>query len=415
MTNASPRAAAPSSPDQPLPPARPFRLMTSFLTHRLATLTLGYRLAAAVLVLPMLLTLSACGGDAPETAPETAEAVETTATPVEVVRVDRSTFRDVIELTGTVAAPNDATLSAEASGTITNLAPLGTTVRQGAAVAQINPVMGQAGVAQAEAALEAAEAQAELAEDQFRRQEPLLADSIISAAEFEAVRTQRASALAQVAQARAAVAQARQQLAYTRVVAPFTGTVEERLVERGEQVAPGMPVVRLVSTATVDIEAGVPERYANDIRRGTPVRIQPTAYGLLEVSGTVTFVGSAIDPQSRTFPIEISIDNREGTLKPAMITKLFVTRSVLDDVLAVPLAAIVRDERGASVFVAVPSESDRYVAERREIETGPASDGLIVVTDGIEAGDRVVVAGQTQIADGDVLRLSQSTELSVLR
>jgi multidrug efflux pump subunit AcrA (membrane-fusion protein) len=88
---------------------------------------------------------------------------------------------------------------------------------------------------------------------------------------------------------------------------------------------------------------------------------------------------------------------------------------VLDDVLAVPLAAIVRDERGASVFVAVPSESDRYVAERREIETGPASDGLIVVTDGIEAGDRVVVAGQTQIADGDALRLSESTELSALR
>ena len=387
--------------------------MTS-LSQRLAALTLGYRLAAAVLVLPMLLTLSACGGDAPEPAPDAAEAVDVTATPVEVVRVERSTFRDVIELTGTVEAPNDATLSAEASGTITNLAPLGTTVRQGQAVAQINPVMGQAGVAQAEAALEAAEAQAELAEDQFRRQEPLLADSIISAAEFEAVRTQRASALAQVAQARAAVAQARQQLAYTRVVAPFTGTVEERLVERGEQVVPGAPVVRLVSTATVDVEAGVPERYANDIRRGTPVRIQPTAYGLPELSGTVSFVGSAIDPQSRTFPIEISIDNREGTLKPAMIAKLFVTRSVLDDVLAIPLVAIVRDERGASVFVAVPAEGGAYIAERRAVETGPASDGRVVVTDGIEAGDRVVVAGQTQIADGDLVRLAETTGLSAL-
>jgi membrane fusion protein (multidrug efflux system) len=388
--------------------------MTS-LSQRLAALTLGYRLAAAVLVLPMLLTLSACGGDAPEPAPDAAEAVDVTATPVNVVRADRGTFRDVIELTGTVEAPNDATLSAEASGTITNLAPLGTTVRQGQAVAQINPVMGQAGVAQAEAALEAAEAQAELAEDQFRRQEPLLADSIISAAEFEAVRTQRASALAQVAQARAAVAQARQQLAYTRVVAPFTGTVEERFVERGEQVVPGAPVVRLVSTATVDVEAGVPERYANDIQRGTPVRIQPTAYGLPELSGTVSFVGSAIDPQSRTFPIEVSIDNREGTLKPAMITKLFVTRSVLDDVLTVPLVAIVRDERGESVFVAVPTEGGAYVAERRAVETGPASDGRVVVTDGIEAGDRVVVAGQTQIADGDLLRLAETTGLSALR
>jgi membrane fusion protein (multidrug efflux system) len=389
--------------------------MTPSLSDMIARLTLGYRLAAAVLVLPMLLALSACGGDAAEPEPEATEAVESAATPVEVVRIDRATFRDVIELTGTVEAPDDATLSAETAGTLTALAPLGTTVRRGAAVAQINATMGQAGVAQAEAALEAAEAQAELAEDQFRRQEPLLQDSIISAAEFEAVRTQRASARASVAQARAALAQARQNLAYTRVTAPFTGTVEERFVERGEQVSPGMPVVRLVSTATVDIEAGVPERYANDIRRGTPVRIQPTAYGLPEMSGTVTFVGSAIDPQSRTFPIEISIDNRAGALKPAMIAKLFVTRSELDGVLAVPLAAIVRDERGASVYVAVPAEGDTYLAERRAITTGSSSDGQVVVTDGLEAGDRVVVAGQTQIADGDRLRISERTDLAAAR
>ena len=396
---------------QPLVSALPLRPMNLSLTQRLATLTLGYRLAAAVLVLPMLLTLSACGGDAAEPEPEAATA-ESTATPVEVVRIDRAMFRDVIELTGTVEAPDDATLSAETAGTLTALAPLGTTVGRGAAVAQINPTMGRAGVAQAEAALEAAEAQAELAEDQYRRQEPLLQDSIISAAEFEAVRTQRASARASVAQAEAALAQAQQQLAYTRVTAPFAGTVEERFAERGEQVTPGMPVVRLVSTATVDIEAGVPERYANDIQRGTPVRIQPTAYGLGELTGTVTFVGSAINPQSRTFPIEIEIDNRTGTLKPAMITKLFVTRSEFEDVLAVPLAAIVRDERGASVYVAVPAEGDTYVAERRAIVTGSSSDGQIVVTDGLEAGDRVVVAGQTQIADGDRLRISESTDLA---
>ncbi len=383
------------------------------LSDTIARLACGYRLAAAALLLPMLLALSACGGDAdaPEADGEATEAVSASATPVEVVRIDAGTFRDVIELTGTVEAPDDATLSAEAAGTLTTLAPLGARVGRGGTVAQVNATMGRAGVAQAEAALEAAQAQADLAEDQYRRQEPLLGDSILSAAEFEGVRTQRAAARAQVAQARAMLAQARQQLANTRVTAPFSGTVEEHFVERGEQVAPGTPVARLVSTDRLKVEAGVPERYANDIRRGTPVRIVPTAYGLDEISGEVSFVGNAISTQSRTFPVEVEIDNREGTLKPAMIAKLFITRSELDDVLSVPLGAIVRDERGASIFVAVP-EGDGYVAENRMVETGPSSEGRVVITSGIAAGDRIVVSGQTQIADGDRLRVSDSTDLA---
>jgi membrane fusion protein (multidrug efflux system) len=380
--------------------------MTSLLTRRLATLSAGYRLAAAALVLPMLLALSACGGDT-EAPADTAEAVEAPATPVEVVRVDPETFRETIELTGTVEAPDDATLSAEASGTLTALAPLGTVVPRGGTVAQINPTMAQAGVAQAEASLEAAQAQADLAEDQYQRQEPLYADSIISAMEFESVRSQRAATRAQVAQARAALASARQQLAYTRVTAPFTGVVEERLAERGEQVMPGMPVARLVATQDVKVRAGVPERYANDIQRGTNVRIQPTAYGLPEMGGTVTFVGSAIDPQSRTFPIEVALDGNAGVLKPEMVAKLFVTRSELDAVLTVPLAAVVRDERGASIYVAEPAEGDAYVARRRSVTTGPSSDGQVVIQDGLAAGERVVVSGQTQIADGDRLRITE--------
>ncbi|MEM1041212.1 MAG: efflux RND transporter periplasmic adaptor subunit [Bacteroidota bacterium] len=386
--------------------------MTYSLSSTLARLSCGYRLAALALLIPMLFLLAACGGDAedpeagaPEAEGEAAEMVAP-ATPVEVVQIEAGTFRDVIELTGTVEAPDDATLSAEAGGTLVALAPLGTRVGRGGAVAQVNATLNRAVVAQAEAALEAAEAQAALAEDQYRRQEPLLADSIISAAEFEGVRTQQAAARAGVAQARAALAQAREQLANTRVSAPFTGTVEQHFVERGEQVAPGTPVARLVSTSTVEIAAGVPERYANDIRQGTPVRIVPTAYGLGETAGEVTFVGSAINAQNRTFPIEVAIDNRDRTLKPAMIARLYVTRSVLEDVLAVPLTAIVRDERGASVFVAVP-EADGYVAENRVVETGAASGGRVVIASGIASGDRIVVAGQTQIATGDRLRITE--------
>lgn len=379
--------------------------MRSPLSRRLAHLIFGYRAAALVLVLPMLLLLAACGGAEDAPAEPEANAFDRTV-PVEVIVVEPGPFEDVIEMTGTVEAPDDATLSAEASGTLTALAPLGTTIGRGGVVAQINPTMGQAGVAQAQASLEAAQAQAALAEDRFRREEPLLQDSIISPMEFEAVRSQRAAAQAQVAQARAALAQAQQQLAYTRLTAPFTGTVEERFAERGEQVAPGMPVVRLVSTEQVKVRAGVPERYAGDIEVGTPVRIVPQAYNAPPMRGTVTFVGRAINPQNRTFPIEVGLPNESGQLKPEMIVKLEVRRQQLDDVITLPLAAIVRDERGASVFV-VREEGGDLVVQRQPTVLGSSSGGTVVIEEGLTAGDRVIATGPTTVSEGDRVRIAE--------
>ncbi|MEP0548330.1 MAG: efflux RND transporter periplasmic adaptor subunit [Rhodothermales bacterium] len=378
--------------------------MNFSLSARIAHLTRGYRLATLALVLPMVLLLAACGGDAEVPVDSEATAFDRTL-PVEVIVAEASTFEDVIEMTGTIEAPDDATLSAEASGTLTALAPLGTTIRRGGTVAQINATMGQAGVAQAQASLEAAQAQAALAEDRYRREEPLLQDSIISAMEFESVRTQRAAARAQVAQARAALAQAQQQLAYTRVTAPFTGTVEERFAERGEQVAPGVPVVRLVSTEQVKVQAGVPERYAGDIEVGTPVRIVPQAYNVPPMRGTVTFVGRAINPQNRTFPIEVGLPNEAGQLKPEMIVRLEVQRQQFENVITLPLAAIVRDERGTSVLV-VREEGDGLVAQRQPTELGAQSGGYVVVTSGVEPGDRVIASGQSTVSEGDRVRIS---------
>ncbi len=384
--------------------------MTFSLSDTLARLSCGYRLAAAALLLPMLLLLSACGGEEAAKAPPAAVEADRTV-PVEVLVATPGTFEDVIEMTGTVKAPDDATLSAEASGTLTALAPLGTTIRRGGTIAQINPTMGQAGLAQAQAGLEAAQAQADLAEDQFQRQEPLYRDSIISAAEFQNVRAQQAAGQAQVAQARAALAQAREQLAHTRVSAPFTGTVEEHLADRGEQVAPGMPVVRLVSTEQVKVKAGVPERYAADITVGTNVLIKPTAYGLTPRRGTVTFVGAAIDTQSRTFPIEVQPASGDGALKPAMVVRLSVSRTTLSDAIIVPLNAIERDERGPGVYI-VAGDPGSLVVERRAVELGSSSGGRTVITAGLEAGDRVITSGG--IAEGDRVRIEERSTISDL-
>lgn len=391
--------------------------------------------------------LAACG-DTPESAEDFA-VIQPNATPVEVVALEPTLFEDVVELTGTVDAGEDATLSPSASGTLTYVAPVGTRVRRGQTVAQINAGTQQAGIAQArgqlaqsaasveqaEAAIraararrEAAQSQLELAQDQYDRQRPLLEQQIISPLEFQNVESQLASARASVAEAEAGIAQAqgqlaaargglaagqagvesaRSQLANTRITAPFSGVVEARLMEPGELASPGQPVVRLVGGGGLRVEAGVPERYAGEIEVGTQVTVNPTAYTAEARGGRVVFVGAAINPESRTFPIEVTVDNSDGALRTDMVVQMSVTRSVITDALVLPQDAVVRDERGTSVFVVAETDS-ASVARRRSVELGASSGGRVVVASGLESGDRVVVSGQGELADGDPVRVERT-------
>lgn len=361
------------------------------------------------LLLVGALVLAGCAGS-DEATPEEAETTATAEAPatrtvrVETLTLEPVMFQDVVEMTGTVEALDDATLSAQSAGTLTGLKRLGSYVGQGEVIAQIDPGLLRAGVQQAEAAVAAAQAQADLASDTYRRQEVLYADSIISATEFEAIRTQRAQAQASLAQAQAALTQAQEQLRNTTLIAPFGGTVEQHFAENGEQVAPGMPVVRIVNTSRVKVVAGVPERYASEIERGTSVELSFNAYGQGRRDGTVTFVGSVINPSNRTFPVEIEIPNRDRTLKPEMIAKVFVTRAELADRLVVPQTAVIRDENGVTMFV-VDRRGGTPRAERRDVALGASYGGRVVVADGLRAGEEVIVVGQTNVTQGDAVEV----------
>ncbi len=351
------------------------------------------------------LVLAGCSG--PDAATDDAPVFRTVR--VETMVVQPTTFEDVIEVTGTIAAVDDAVLSAQASGTVVSLKDLGTFVPAGGSVAQLDAQLTQAALEQSQAALAQAEAQRDLALDTFRRQETLYRDSIISALEFESIRAQRATSEAAVRQAQAAVAQVQRQLAYTRVVAPFGGTVEEQFVQQGEQVAPGTRVARIVSTGRVKVTAGVPERYAGDVSMGDAVEVRLDAYGAQTRTGRITFVGSAVDPASRTFPVEVELNNAEGLLKPAMVATVLVRRARIEGALVVPRAALQRDEDGQSVYVAVRTDS-AIVAQRREVTVGPGYGSEAVIERGLNAGDEVIVVGQDNVTDNERLDVSATRE-----
>jgi len=312
---------------------------------------------------------------------------------VETLEMSPSAFEDVVTMTGTVEALNDATLSAQASGTITELKDLGDRVPEGGIVAQIDP-------REERASLEQLRAQFNLAKNQLERQRPLYKDSIISPIEFEQIQ-------AEYNRTKAALEEAKQRVDKTRVTTPFSGTVEERFVERGEQVSPGTRVARVVGTERVRVRAGVPERYANDIRRGTSVVLDFRRYGGDVRESTVTFAGQAISPETRTFPIEVELENDNGRLKPEMVASVRVTREELDDALVIPRTAVVRDELGTHLFLASPLDSV-HVVEKRDIVLGPSYGEKAVVQSGLNSGESVVVVGQNNVAPGDTVNVTKS-------
>ncbi len=361
--------------------------MLRFRSLLVVTLLLGGVVAVA----------SGCGGD-PAASEEDDGASERPTTRVETLVLEPTSFTDVIEVTGTVEALDDAVLSSQTDGRVTMLRDLGTRVSAGATVAEIN-------ADEARAAVEQAEAQYDLAQDRFERQEPLYRDSVISALEFEQVRSERN-------QARAALSQAQTRLTNAQVDAPFAGTVEERFIEEGEQAAPGTRLARLVNTRRVKVTAGVPERYANDIQEGTPVQLDFRRYGAGVRTAAVTFAGSTIDPESRTFSIEVTVSNENGRLKPEMSTTLRVTRATLDSAIVLPRTAILRDESGPHVYVVDRTDSTA-VARNQEVTLGSETGARVVADSGLAAGDEVIVVGQNNAAPEAPLEItSQYTRLS---
>jgi RND family efflux transporter MFP subunit len=301
-------------------------------------------------------------------------------------------FIERVMLSATVAANRDVTVSAEESGTVTAvLVEKGARVRAGQAVLRIDDRVLRSQVDQARAA-------AELARETWERRKRLWEEDQVGS-ELAYLEARFAAE-----QSAANLRTLEERLARTVIRAPVEGLLEDRLVELGALVAPGTPVIRIVDADPVKILAGVPERYAPDVSVGAPATVTfdvlPDAGG----TGTVHFVGAAVDPRSRTFPVEVEMPNPGGVIKPEMVANVSLERRTLEEAVVVPQDALVRREDGYVVFVVEGYGDDARAAERR-VTLGPSQANRVVVAQGLTAGERLVVVGQKSVAAGDRVRI----------
>lgn len=313
------------------------------------------------------------------------------AVDVRVRTVRPSSFVHRIDVTGTVEAERTVELKAEESGRIREvLAEKGTRVEEGEAVVRLD-------ARELRAQVREARAQARLAEEQWKRREKLHQEGAISELDFLEVKYRAEQAAARLARLEA-------RLEDTTIEAPFTGVLDDRSVEVGTMVSPGTEVATLVDLRPVKVSAGVPERYADDVRVGDSATVTLPSLEDDVYRGVLSYVGAAVNPDSRTLPVEVRLPNPEGRVKPEMAAELSLVRRRWSDAVVVPQDAVLRTGEGFAVYV-VRSGGSGPVARRRPVQLGPREGGDVLVESGLSPGDRLVTTGQQQVADGDRVRI----------
>lgn len=346
-----------------------------------------------MLALGGLVALAGCGSaQADGVEDEAASGAFVRVINVQVATVTTEEFVEEIRLTSVAMANQDVMLEAEETGRIVELyADRGSWVAEGAPIAKIDDSVLQAQVAQARAANE-------LAASTWERRKRLYEEDQVGSeiAYLEA----RAAA----EQAEAALALLEERLARTVVLAPFSGVLDERHVDVGTMVGPGKTVGRLVDLDPIKVFAGVPERYAPDLKTGATAQMVFTALGDEVFTAPIRYVGSTISQQSRTFPIEVVLRNPAGRIKPQMVANMSVARQRVEGAVVVPQDALVRVEDGYVAFVAVDRDG-QPTAEARQVVLGASRRNLVVVEEGVAPGERLIVVGQKSVADGDRINI----------
>ena len=303
---------------------------------------------------------------------------------VTVIEVKTSQVPVTVEVTGQVAAVYQATLASRIQGTIDNLLVReGSVVRKGQTLLVLDNRDLQAELSRVTAELDNAKAHQSRMEDLYRK-------DAVSKQELE--NATRGLRVAEAAR-KAVLAQ----LSYTIVKAPFDGVITEKKVEIGELASPGQPLLKMEDSEQLRLEATVAESDVRVVSVGSSVPVVIDALGADSLTGTVSQILPAGDPQTHTFTMKVDLP-RMGGLKSGMFGRLRLEKGV-STTLLLPKSVFI--ERGdlASLFVV---GSDR-VARLRWVKIGRTLEQGVEVLSGVDAGERVIVDG-TKGRDGALVQ-----------
>jgi len=191
-------------------------------------------------------------------------------------------------------------------------------------------------------------------------------------------------------------------LDYTKVRAPFSGVITARFVDVGTLIQAAtssatqtLPLFTLMDMSTIRVYANVPQVDVHLVKPGTPASVTLTQFPAKIFKGTVTRTTGVLDPATRTMLVEMHVDNKDRLLQPGMFAEAVIQLRNHPEALAIPPAALVTDNAGASVWVV-----EQRKAKKVQIKTGIDDGVWIEVTEGLTGGEDVVVVGKSRLTEG---------------
>jgi RND family efflux transporter MFP subunit len=251
-----------------------------------------------------------------------------------------------------------------------------------------------AGTSSAIASVNAARANAENALIEYDRMQSLFDAGAISQQQLDGARVMAESATAQLRQAEAGYSQARSMQDNAVISAPFSGRVG-RIWAREGNMSSGSPLLSISGSSGIVARILLPERDIFRLSPGLPAYVTVTALDHRSIPGIVTSVSPSVDPVSGLVSVTVAFEDTEGVLRPGMTGRVSVLTETVEEAMVLPEIVLRRSREGYQVAVV-----EDGVARLREIETGIRNAGYVEITEGIVAGDVVIVQGQTRVSDG---------------
>jgi len=317
---------------------------------------------------------------------------------VSSVAVNSTSYTHYVDFQGTLETDKNIVVYPEIPGLLKTInVRVGQKVKQG----QLMATLSDSGLIDQ---LEQLELQLELAKTTYNRQSRLWDQKIGSEIQYLQAKTQFKSL-------EKSIAQMKDQVAKTNLIAPFDGIIDQIMADPGSNLAPGMtPVLRIINMDEMKVSAFIPELHLPNISANTPVVVNiPVLRKSLDAK--VSSVGNFINPNNRSFRIEIELENQEGDLKPNMTAQLRVNDYINPAALMVASKNILEDQAGAHFVYTLEEVSGKegvFKAVKTFVTIGKSSDNQTEILSGLQAGDRLVEDGIRLIEDQQLVNITQS-------
>jgi len=318
------------------------------------------------------------------------------APPVTVVvaQVEQRQMAPMMWVPGTVVSRNDAWISAEVSGRLTNVAEVGDTIANEGVLAQLDQRALQLRLEDNEANIKRLQASLAFNAKQLDRLQQLRKSDSASKTQYDQATTQREMVAQELIQAKTASARTQYDLDRTTVRAPFNGRVAERALQAGEFASVGARLLRLVDVQQLEIRANAPIAVARHLRQGSQVAVRASGHEVTGLLRAVVPVGDAI---SRSIEVRVSVTSHFALVGSAV--RVALPTESLQTVNAVPRDAIHLRSHSQHVIV----------VENNKATVVPVTPGVVsgnwIAVDQVERGQRVVLRGGERLRNGQTISI----------